>query len=137
MAEESKKSRRVVYKAELVWYGILGALWLFGLILSILGVCAYNVGKISSNTLYGAEKAWASFFGMPEGSILDFRILGSVIMIVCMLVFFVVIFLFSSKASEEKAAERRRQERMRILMDSPLNVPSVSSNEKDAAAKDR
>ncbi len=119
MAEEAKK-RRTIYRTEIVWYAILGALWLFGLVLAILGVCAYNVGRISTNPLYGAEKAWATFFGMAEGSILDFRIAGSVVMIVSMLLFFVIIYLFSSKANEELAAERRRQERMRILMESPL-----------------
>ncbi len=119
MAEETKK-RRAIYRNEIIWYAILGALWLFGLILAILGVCAYNVGRISNNPLYGAEKAWASFFGMAEGSILDFRIVGSIVMIVSMLLFFVIIYLYSSKANEEMASERRRQERLRILMESPL-----------------
>lgn len=128
MADGIKK-RRTIYRSEIVWYSILGALWLFGLIMAILGTCAYNVGRISANTLYGAEKAWARFFGMADGSILDFRIVGTVVMIVSMLCFFIAIYAYSSKVSEEKAAERRRQERLRILMESPLEK-GVSVEEK-------
>ena len=105
----AEKKRRTIYRSEIVWYSILGGLWLFGLILAILGVCAYNVGKISLNPLYGAERAWAAFFGMPEGSVLDFRIVGSIVMVVSMLCFFIAIYAYSSKVSEEKDHDRRLQ----------------------------
>ena len=127
----AEKKRRTIYRSEIVWYSILGGLWLFGLILAILGVCAYNVGKISLNPLYGAERAWAAFFGMPEGSVLDFRIVGSIVMVVSMLCFFIAIYAYSSKVSEEKAVERRREERMKILMETTIDVSNqpVSAQE--------
>ncbi len=128
MAEE--KRIRKIQKSEIVWYSILGALWLFGLILAILGVCAYNVGKISHNPLYGAERAWAAFFGMPEGSILDFRVVGTIVMVVSMLLFFIAIYVYATKASEREAEERRRQERLKILMDNPIDLtPKDSTKE--------
>lgn len=124
--DEQKKVRKI-QKSEIVWYSILGALWLFGLILAILGVCAYNVGKIGSNPLYGAERDWAAFFGMPEGSILDFRVVGTIVMVVSMLLFFVAIYVYATKASEREAEERRRQERLRILMDNPIDLSDKES----------
>lgn len=125
----TEQKQRKVQKSEIVWYSLLGALWLFGLIMAILGVCAYNVGRISTNPLYGAEKAWAAFFGMPEGAILDFRVVGTVVMVVSMLCFFVAIYVYATKASEREAEERRRQERLRILMDSTVDLPSEGQSE--------
>lgn len=111
----AEKAKRIIYKGEIVWYSIFGAIWLFGFVLGILGICAYNVGKLSTNPLYKAQQNLASFFNV-EG-IIDFRIVGTIIMLIAMVLFLIVIYVYSTKANERMAAERRAQERRRILFE--------------------
>lgn len=108
-----KKAKRIIYKSEIVWYSIFGAIWLLGLILGILGICAFNVGKLSNNPLYQAQKDLATFFGV-EG-LIDFRLVGTIIMLIAMVLFLIAIYVYSTKANEKLAAERRAEERRRIL----------------------
>lgn len=116
MMEETMKPKRKLYRSELIWYICLGVVWVTGFVLAILGTCAYNVGRLSANPLYQAEKGFAAAFGQPEGTVWDFRIAGSIFMVVAMVLFLVVIFYFSDKITRDEAAEKRKEERRRILM---------------------
>ena len=111
-----EKKKRKIYKGEIVWFSIFGALWLTGFVFAILGICAYNVGKLSTNPLYALQKSFASFFKM-EG-VMDFRLWGSLVMIVAMIGILIIVYTYSAKAVQEEAKRRRYEERMRILMES-------------------
>ena len=114
--EETKKTKKV-YTSEIVWYAIFGTVWVAGLVLAILGVCAYNVGdRLSNNPLYQAEKSFAALFKRPEGTVWDFRIFGTILMVVAMIGLLIVIFYFSNKIARDEAEARRKEERRRILM---------------------
>lgn len=108
------KKPRKLYVSEIVWYSILGAIWLLGFVFAILGVCAYNVGKLSNNQLYQLEKSFATFFGQ-EGKVFDFRLWGTLVMVVAMIGFLIAIYAYSNKAQAEIDAARRKKERMAIL----------------------
>lgn len=115
MAETKRKGGlRKLYTSELVLYIIYGVLWLTGFVFAILGVFAYNYGKLSTNPLYALQKSFAAFFNMT--GVMDFRVWGSILMLIMMVFFLVTIFFYSSHAEKSAAEERRRQERMRILM---------------------
>lgn len=116
MMEETLKPKKKFYRSELIWYISLGVVWVTGFVLAILGTCAYNVGRLSSNPLYQAEKGFAAAFGQEEGTVWDFRIAGSIFMVVSMILFLIVIFYFSDKITRDEAAEKRKEERRRILM---------------------
>ena len=114
MAENNNK--RKIYKGEIVWYSIFGALWITGLVFAVLGVCAYNVGKLSTNPIYALQKSFATFFKMD--GVMDFRFVGTVAMVIAMIGVLIVVFSYSNKAVQEAAKKRRHEERMRILMES-------------------
>ena len=59
---------------------------------------------------------FAAFFKM-EG-VMDFRLWGSLVMVVGMIGILIVIYSYSAKAVEEENKRRRYEERMRILMES-------------------
>lgn len=112
---QEKKTKRKPFTSEIVLYSIFGAIWIVGFVFAILGVCAYNVGKLSENDLYALQKSFASFFHM--NGVMDFRLWGSLLMVVSMIAFLIAIAAYSNKAEQEEAKERRRAERMRILME--------------------
>jgi hypothetical protein len=116
MEEKVKKSHRKIFKGEIVWYCIFGFLWITGLVFAILGICAFNVGKLSTNPLYELQKSFAAFFKMQ--GVMDFRIVGTVAMIIAMIGILIVVFSYTAKAAELEAKQRRREERMKILMES-------------------
>lgn len=131
MAETNKKKRKL-YTSEIVLYSIFGAIWLFGFVFAILGVCAYNVGKLSLNPLYALEKQFASAFGQTGA--MDFRLWGTLVMVVAMIAFLIAIFAYSNKATNEEAAERRRQERLAILRDADLSSEAATKKEETSSA---
>ena len=75
-----------------------------------------ELGKITLNPLYQAQADFAAFFGGT--GIVDFRILGSIMMVVSMLFLFIIFYVYSAKVSEKIAERRRFEERMKILNDS-------------------
>jgi uncharacterized membrane protein len=113
---EQKKGRKP-YRSEVVWYSVFGVLLVFGLVVSILGMCAYNIGRLSDNPLYLFEKSVAHAFGGKEGSVADFRLIGTCFMLVAMVGFLISIYHYVSRATKEEAEKRRKEERMRILME--------------------
>lgn len=116
MEDTKKQNKRKLFTGEIVWYSILGAIWLFGLVFAILGICAYNVGKLSTNPLYALQKQFATFFKMS--GVMDFRLWGTLVMIVAMIGLLIVIFYYTNKTVQEENRRRRYEERMRILMES-------------------
>ena len=123
--ENTAKPKRKLYTAEIVLYSVFGAIWVLGFVFAILGVCAYNVGKLSLNPLYQMQKDFATFFHMEAG-VIDFRLWGSLVMIVAMIAFLIAIFAFTNKSNQEEAARRRKEERMKILMDLDLSTKQAT-----------
>ncbi len=113
--KENKKARKL-FTGEIVWYSILGTIWVTGLVFAILGVCAYNIGKLNTNPLYALQKSFATFFKMS--GVMDFRLWGTLAMIIAMIGLLIVIFYYTNKTIQEENKRRRYEERMRILMES-------------------
>lgn len=116
MAENEKKQKRSLYTSEIVLYSIFGAFWIVGFVFAILGLFAYNYGKLSENSLYALQKSFATFFKM-KSTVMDFRLWGTIIMVVMMVCFLITVFAYANRAEKQAAEERRRAERMRILME--------------------
>ncbi|MCH3966742.1 MAG: hypothetical protein LKE52_03890 [Bacilli bacterium] len=128
---DKKKSRTKLYKSEIVWYSVFGVIFVFGFVVAILGVCAYNVGRLSDNALYQFEKSVATFF--KQTGVCDFRLWGTLFMIVALIGFLISIYHYSNKASDEEAAKRRHAERLRILMDEE----TIDVSKKEEPAKEK
>jgi flagellar biogenesis protein FliO len=112
--ETKVRKERKVYPLEIIWYSFFGLVWVTGLVLAILGVCAWNVGRLSDNPLYAAQKGLAAAFGGK--GIADFRIVGTCFMLVAMVGFLIALYYYATKISQKEAEKRRYEERMRILM---------------------
>ncbi len=112
---EKTDKKRKLFTGEIVWYSIFAAIWVTGLVFAILGMCAYNVGKLSTNSIYSLQKSFATFFNMS--GVMDFRLVGSLAMVVAMIGFLIAIFYYSNKMAQEENKRRRYEERMRILME--------------------
>lgn len=109
--DKRKKSK----VTEIVLLSIIGAVWLLGFILAILGVVAYNLPThTTNNPLYSAQKALASFLGL--GNIIDFRILGTIIFLIAMVLGVAVLFHYANKYDQIKAKKARREERRKNLL---------------------
>lgn len=103
---------------EIVWYSIFGVIFLTGAILGILGICAVNIGSISSNPIFQAERDFSIF--LRRSTILDFRIFGAGLMVVAMVGFIISTIIFMNKFIKEKASKKKYNERLQILMSSDL-----------------
>lgn len=126
---KKKSTKRKLYTSEIVLYSIFGAIWLFGFVFAILGMCAYNVGKLSMNKLYDLQKAFATFFNM--NGVMDFRLWGTLVMAVAMIAFLIAIYAYTAKATNEEAAKRRKEERMKILMDMDIQTKEATKKAED------
>lgn len=120
--EQVKK--RKLYKSEKILYAVFGAIWIFGFVFAILGVLAYNVGKLSQNPFYQLQKSFATFFKMD--GVMDFRLWGTLVMIVAMIAFLIAIYAYTNKSNTEEAAARRKAERMKILMDLDISTKKAT-----------
>lgn len=116
MSEEKQKKRQL-FTGEIVWYSIFAVIWLTGLVFAILGMCAYNIGKLSTNPLYTMQKTLGTFFHISNG-VMDCRLVGSIAMIIAMIGILIVIFYYSNKAVQEENKKRLQEERRKILMES-------------------
>lgn len=132
--KEHKWLNRKIYLGEIIWYSFFGITWLTGLVLAILGVCAYNVGRISDNPLYKAEKGFAAAFGQAEGTVWDFRVAGTIFMVVAMIGFLIVIFYYTDKMTKDAAERKRKEERQRILMSDLVDVSKNDEKKPEEAA---
>lgn len=114
---------------EIVLLAVFGSLWLLGFILAVLGMVAFNApGRLSDNALYQAQKGLAKFLGMK--GLVDFRILGSVVLIVAMIFIIWTLYHYANKYDAIKAKKARREERMKALLsDDVQSVKSVPASE--------
>lgn len=124
MEEKVKKNKRKLYTSEIVLYSVFGAIWLFGFVFAVLGMCAYNVGKLSMNKLYELQKSFATFFHM--NGVMDFRLWGTLVMAISMIAFLIAIYAYTAKATNEEANQRRKEERMKILMDMDIQTKEAT-----------
>lgn len=114
MKKKEAKKIKNLYLSEFIILIVLSVIFITGLVFAILGMIAFNVGKLSDNPLYQLQKSFATFFG-HNGAVFDFRIFGTIIMVVAMLGFLISIYLYSLKEAKEIANKRRIEERNRIL----------------------
>ncbi len=139
IVKENKEEKRVIYTSEIVLYSIFGTIWLFGFVLGILGICAYNIGKLSNNPLYQFETNLGAFLGWD--GICDLRIVGTVIMLISMVILLIIIYVYSVKVKEQLATERREAERRRILMDDleldESDLPSAKKNQASTSEENK
>ncbi|HBD06167.1 MAG TPA: hypothetical protein DCY93_02005 [Firmicutes bacterium] len=123
-SDRIKKSKRT----EIVLLVIFGCLWLLGLILGILGIIAFNLPKLTSdNPLYSAQVNLAQKLHM--GNLIDFRILGTIILIIATLFIVIVLQHYAHKYDEIKAKTQRREERRRNLL------KEIQANQEKAATQ--
>ena len=127
MAKKEAKKIKSLYQSELVILIILSVFFLTGLIFALLGMFAYNFGKLSDNPLYQAQKAFATFFN-KDGSVFDFRIFGTIIMVVCMFGYLISVYFYSLKEAREIAKKRRVEERKRILSAENSDLDNLVTN---------
>lgn len=129
--EKKPKIKKKIFKGEIIWTSILSIIWLFGLVTAILGICAFNVGKLSTNQLYQFQKTLAGAFKM--NGVMDLRIVGTIFMVVSMIIYLIIVFVYANKATEEANKERRKNERMKILMatDNDSEQENASENENE------
>lgn len=104
--------------SEIVWYSIFGVIFITGLILGILGICAVNLGAYSTNPIFLAMRDFSVF--LKRSTILDWRILGAGLMIVAMIGFIISTIFYMNKFITEKASKKKYNERLQILMSSDL-----------------
>lgn len=121
MMDKKKKSK----VTEIVLLSIIGAVWLLGFTLAVLGVIAYSLPTHTiNNPLYSAQKALASFLGM--GKIIDFRILGTIIFLIAMVLGVAVLYHYANKYDQIRAKKARREERRKNLLSEIANEEKVT-----------
>ena len=109
----TKEKKSKVWEISLL--SVFGAIWLFGFILAILGMVAFNAPVATKdNPLYQAQKSFASFLGMK--GIVDFRVLGSAILVIAMIFIIWILYYYANKYEAIKAKKARRDERMKALL---------------------
>lgn len=127
---KEKKSKRT----EIVLLSIFGAVWLFGFILAILGIYAFNgPGKISNNPIYSAQRNLAQFLGMK--GLVDFRIWGSIILVLAMIVLIAVFYHYANKYDTIKAKKERRAERMKSFIEEDENEANLTKAEEPVTSE--
>ena len=114
MAKKERIKIKSLYLSEFIILIVLGVFFLFGFVTSILGMFAFNYGKLADNELYQFQKEVATFFKL-KSTVADFRIIGTIIMVVIMLFFLICVYIYSSIETKEIAQKRRQEERQRIL----------------------
>lgn len=127
MAKKVAKKIKSLYLSEFIILIVLSLIFITGLVFAILGMFAYNLGKLADNPLYQAQKAFATFF-KHDGAVFDFRIFGTIIMVVSMLGFLISVYLYSLKEAKEIANKRRIEERNRILSAENSDLDNLVTN---------
>ena len=130
MAKTKKEPRKIksLYLSEFIILLVLSLFFITGLVFAILGMFAFNVGKLADNPLYQAQKSFATFFKSKEGAVFDFRIFGTIVMVVSMLGFLLSVYLYSLKETKEIAKKRRIEERNRILSAESSDLDNLVTN---------
>lgn len=114
---------------EIVLLSVFGTVWVFGFILAILGVVAFNLPSLTiNNPLYSAQKNLGKFLNI--NGIVDFRLLGSAILLVAMVFLIITIYHYANKYDQIKAKKARKEERLKsILKDAESTSDSKSESQ--------
>ena len=128
--EDNSKEKFKFSRNEIIWYSIFSIIFISGLTLCILGVCAMYITPVSTNPLFLAMRDFSIF--LNRTTILDWRILGSIIMIIAMVGFIISVTVYTNKYIKEKTSKKKYKERLKILMSSDIaNLDKQESLEKE------
>jgi len=115
--EKVKKSHSKFW--EIFNLSLWGAIWLFGVVLGILGIIGRNVGKTSLNPIYQAEtdfSTWCRNVFNWSISRVDFRVLGIILIAIGLIGLLITFYYFTNKAEKKALVETRRKERLKEIM---------------------
>lgn len=127
MAEKSKPLTKEEKRSrgwEIFWYCLFGLIWVAGIALGIIGICAHNVGWLTYNPLYQAETSLTNWLNW--GFRIDFRVFGAVLILIGTIGLIIDLFVYANKHDKEKIKEQRRATRLQaILKDSGMNIDDL------------
>ena len=127
MANKEKQTK--VTKVEIFWLSLFGVIWVTGFVFSILGICAMNITPISENPLYLAQKSFGSLIGL---GLVDFRIFGTILLVVGMIGLILTFFYYSNKYDSVKIAKERREKLLSEFL--AQNAFTVTKDDKEIEA---
>lgn len=127
MANKEKQTK--VTKVEIFWLSLFGVIWVTGFVFSILGICAMNITPISENPLYLAQKSFGSLIGL---GLVDFRIFGTILLVVGMIGLILTFFYYSNKYDSVKIAKERREKLLSEFL--AQNAFTVTKDDKEMEA---
>ncbi len=127
MANKEKQTK--VTKVEIFWLSLFGVIWVTGFVFSILGICAMNITPITENPLYLAQKSFGSLIGL---GLVDFRIFGTILLVVGMIGLILTFFYYSNKYDSVKIAKERREKLLSEFL--AQNAFTVTKDDKEMAA---
>lgn len=111
---------------EITWLSIFVAIWVMGLVFAILGMCAFNIEPVTTNPVYIAQKTFGSMIGL---GLVDFRIFGSILILLSMLGLIVVLYYYANKYDTIKITKERRTKAMQELFEQ--NAFSIVKNDEE------
>lgn len=126
---DKKEKRTKVTKVEIFWLSLFGVIWVTGFVFSILGICAMNITPISENPLYLAQKSFGSLIGL---GLVDFRIFGTILLVVGMIGLILTFFYYSNKYDSVKIAKERREKLLSEFL--AQNAFTVTKDDKEMEA---
>lgn len=118
MAEKTKKNRKSQVW-EIIWLVLFGIIWVAGLVIGILGICAHNVGWLLTNPLYAAETSMTQWLNW--GFRVDWRIFGAILLVIGTIGLVITLFYFANKHDKEAIKAARRAERLKAILASEAN----------------
>lgn len=127
MANKEKQTK--VTRVEIFWLSLFGVIWVTGFVFSILGICAMNITPISENPLYLAQKSFGSLIGL---GLVDFRIFGTILLVVGMIGLILTFFYYSNKYDSVKIAKERREKLLSEFL--AQNAFTVTKDDKEMEA---
>ena len=127
MANKEKQTK--VTRVEIFWLSLFGVIWVTGFVFSILGICAMNITPISENPLYLAQKSFGSLIGL---GLVDFRIFGTILLVIGMIGLILTFFYYSNKYDSVKIAKERREKLLSEFL--AQNAFTVTKDDKEMEA---
>ncbi len=127
MANKEKQTK--VTRVEIFWLSLFGVIWVTGFVFSILGICAMNITPITENPLYLAQKSFGSLIGL---GLVDFRIFGTILLVVGMIGLILTFFYYSNKYDSVKIAKERREKLLSEFL--AQNAFTVTKDDKEMEA---
>lgn len=127
MANKEKQTK--VTRVEIFWLSLFGVIWVTGFVFSILGICAMNITPITENPLYLAQKSFGSLIGL---GLVDFRIFGTILLVIGMIGLILTFFYYSNKYDSVKIAKERREKLLSEFL--AQNAFTVTKDDKEMEA---